>query len=69
MFNFNYCLVNFGVVLLLGFLSLLAGRPLVYRTPPRLGENDTCCILINRCNSRKAQDEKKSSNRREKTTD
>ncbi|EFX80709.1 hypothetical protein DAPPUDRAFT_243427 [Daphnia pulex] len=27
---------SFGVVLLLGVLSLLAGRPLVYRTPPRL---------------------------------
>jgi hypothetical protein len=43
---FKFSSVNFAVVLLLGVLSLLAGRPPVYRTPPRLGEKYTCCSVI-----------------------
>jgi hypothetical protein len=31
MFKFINCLFNYGVVLLLGVVSLIAGRPLVYR--------------------------------------
>jgi hypothetical protein len=41
MFKFIYCLVNYGVVLLLDFVALMAGLTTDVQMSPRYGANQT----------------------------